>query len=241
MMNFFCHLVLVGALIFHETGLSKEREEINYSLSTYRQTGLKEPFNSLYIEKLVLRKSAAIGKTQVVKINRTLEARYASVYAEARSCHEPEFEHPWGYRFVHQKIHLAHGVLGIVFDFQAVCGGVPYFGKSVKNFAIRTGNAISSRQLVKRYAPSLLEAGAVAEGSLLILGEDAADILIEQNGPLLTPEMKDLCSFHFKTTAFHILIKNEGLFLMPLFQRPYSACQKEYPIRTEKSASTAIP
>lgn len=229
-MHFFRHLVLVGTLIFHETGLSKEREGINYSLSTYRQTGLKEPFNSLYIEKLVLGKSAAIGKTQVVKINRTLEARYASVYAEARSCHEPEFEHPWGYRFVHQKIHLAHGVLGIVFDFQAVCGGVPYFGKSVKNFSIRTGNTISSRQLVKRYAPSLLEAGAVAEGSLL------AEILIEQNGHLLTPEMKDLCSFHFKTTAFHILIKNEGLFLMPLFQRPYSACQKEYPIRTEKRA-----
>ncbi|MDR9851772.1 hypothetical protein [Herbaspirillum huttiense] len=144
MSPFFRHLVLFGTLIFHETGLSKEREEIDYSLSIYRQTGFEEPFRSLYIEKLVLKKSAAIGKAQVLRINRALEERYASVYAEARSCHEPEFRHPWGYRFLHQKIYSAHGVLGIVFDFQAVCGGVPYFGKSVKNFAIRTGKAISS-------------------------------------------------------------------------------------------------
>lgn len=205
--------------------------DLQFTKSVYRQTGFEEPFKSLYIEKLVLKKSAAIGKTQVLRINRALEERYASVYAEARSCHEPEFRHPWSYRFLHQKIYSAHGVLGIVFDFQAVCGGVPYFGKAVKNFSIRTGEAISSRQIVKKYAPWLFEAGAVAKGSLLVLGEDAAEILIEQNGHLLTPDLKEFCSFHFKTTAFHILIRNEGLFLMPLFQRPYSACQKEYPIR----------
>lgn len=97
--------------------------DLKFAKSVYRQTGFEEPFNSLYIEKLVLKKSAAIGKTQVLRINRALEERYASVYAEARSCHEPEFRHPWGYRFLHQKIYSAHGVLGIVFDFQADCGG----------------------------------------------------------------------------------------------------------------------
>lgn len=226
-----CALTLI--LFFSQNGIAKGKEEINYFVSVYRKTAVGEPFNSLFIEKLVVMASPGMGEAQVQKINRELEKLYVAIYSDARSCYVPEIKHPWGFSMKHEQIHLAYGILGIVFDISAVCAGEPHFGKVVQNFSIRTGKAISSFQLVRRYMPSLIKAGAVPDESFLILGEEAAEILVDQNEHLLTPELKKDCDYYFKTTAFDTMVKQEGLVLLPVYQRAFSKCQKEYLLRIE--------
>ncbi|ONN64770.1 hypothetical protein [Herbaspirillum sp. VT-16-41] len=212
-----------------------EKEGLNLTKSVYRQVGERDDSRHFYIERLLIQPSKKARPAQVNKINSELEKLYASFYGEARHCHEPLTPHPWGYDVKFDQINVTDDILSIVFESSEVCYGRVFFKKIARNFSLKTGALLSAQQLLQKYAPSLLESGAETDKGFVRLGEEAGEILIEQNGNLIDEGLEERCGFYLKTSDFRIWLKRDRLVLLPIFLQIDSACHKEYFFRFENA------
>ncbi|ONN64767.1 hypothetical protein [Herbaspirillum sp. VT-16-41] len=233
----FAPLFFLMILLTARLGYSEEvrKSDPRFTTSVYRQVGERDDSRHFYIERLLIQPSKKLRPAQVNKINSELEKLYVSLYSEARHCHEPLTPHPWGYDVKFDQINVTDDILSIVFESSEVCYGRVYFNKIAQNFSLQTGALLSAEQLLRKYAPSLLESGAETDKGYVKLGEDAGDILIEQNENLIAEGLEERCGFYLKTSDFHIWIKRNQLVLLPIFLQVKSACHNEYLLRFESA------
>lgn len=229
---FFLMILLTSRLGYSE---EVKRSDLRFTTSVYRQVGEKDSSRHFYIERLLIQPSKKARPAQVNKINSELEKLYASFYGEARHCHEPLTPHPWGYDVKFDQINVTDDILSIVFESSEVCYGRVFFKKIARNFSLKTGALLSAQQLLQKYAPSLLESGAETDKGFVRLGEEAGEILIEQNGNLIDEGLEERCGFYLKTSDFRIWLKRDRLVLLPIFLQIDSACHKEYFFRFENA------
>jgi len=222
---FFLMILLTSRLGYSE---EVKRSDLRFTTSVYRQVGERDDSRHFYIERLLIQPSKKVRPAQVNKINSELEKLYASFYGEARHCHEPLTPHPWGYNVKFDQINVTDEILSIVFESSEACYGRVFFNKIARNFSLRTGALLSAQQMLQKYAPSLLESGAETNRGSVNLGEEAGDMLIEQNKNLIDEGLEERCSSYLKSSTFRIWLKRDQLVLLPIFLQIDSACHKEY-------------
>lgn len=235
----FAPLFFLMILLTPRLGYSEEvkRSDLRFTTSVYRQVGERDDSRHFYIERLLIQPSKKIRPAQVNKINSELEKLYASLYSEARHCHEPLTPHPWGFNVKFDQINLTDDVLSIVFESSEVCYGRVFFNKIAQNFSRKTGTLLSAEQLLRKYAPSVLESGAETKNEYVKLGEEAGDMLIEQNKNLIDEGLEGRCDSYLKFSTFQIWIKGDQLMFLPIFLQIDSACHKEYFFQFENPQS----
>lgn len=152
----------IFSLLTSRLGYSEvvKRSDLRFTTSVYRQVGERDGSRHFYIESLLIRPSKKVRPSQVNKINSELEKLYASLYGEARHCHEPLTPPLRGFDVKFDQINVTDDVLSIVFESSEVCYSRVFFNKIAQNFSRKTGTLLSAEQLLRKYAPSLLESGA---------------------------------------------------------------------------------
>jgi len=135
------------------------------------------------------------------------------------------------------QINVTDDILSIVFESSEVCYGRVFFNKIARNFPLRTGALLSAQQLLQKYASSLLESGAETNRGSVNLGEEAGDMLIEQNKNLIDEGLEERCSSYLKSSTFRIWLKRDQIVLLPIFLQIDSACHKEYFFQFENAQS----
>lgn len=170
-------------------------------------------YQNIEIDKVLIKSSEKLGNAQIKRINSELQRLNISFHKSARACYDPQWPGPWGHVLKYEKANVGKTTLSILFDIAEGCSGQPHFNTFAANFSIQTGKRISTKELLERYAPSLLKAGAEVSHDFLILGDDAFSILMEQNEGTFTPDLQESCDFFLRRTGFRVWVEENRLVL----------------------------
>ncbi|UIN22934.1 hypothetical protein [Herbaspirillum frisingense] len=213
----------------------RETNEIELIIKTQKQIGEQASYQNIEIDKVLIKSSEKLGNAQIKRINSELQRLNISFHKSARACYDPQWPGPWGHVLKYEKANFGKNTLSILFDVAEGCSGQPHFNTFAANFSIQTGKRISTKELLERYAPSLLKAGAEVSHDFLILGDDAFSILMEQNEGTFTPDLQESCDFFLRRTGFRVWVEENRLVLLPPFQVQNSICHKRYYLQVERS------
>ncbi len=229
--------IILPAIFSSQVSIAGEREtnEIELIIKTQKQIGEQASYQNIEIDKVLIKSSEKLGNAQIKRINSELQRLNISFHKSASACYDPQWPGPWGHVLKYEKTNFGKNTLSILFDIAEGCSGQPNFETFAANFSIPTGKPISTRTLLKRYAPSILRAGAEVSSDFLILGDDAFAILMEQNEGTFTPELQQSCDFFLRRAGFTVWTEANRLVLLPPFQVQNSICHKRYYLQVERS------